>query len=145
MSHSHKISSEALKSVLVSTKKETSNLKGGSFTIKSNATGKDFTFRIVTKPYKGRTYTHVYVETQYLNFKHLGTYFKGKIYKNSKAVTSDSAKAIAFVMAKVEKGAFSWLDNNITVYHLGKCLKCGRALTDAQSIEVGLGSVCQSK
>jgi hypothetical protein len=145
MKNSHKISSEALKTVLVSAEKENTNLKGGSFTIKSNATGKDFTFRIITKPYNGRTYTHVYVETQYLNFKHLGTYFKGKLYKNSKAVTSDSAKAIAFVMDKVEKGAFSWLDRNITVYHLGKCLKCGRTLTDSNSIEVGLGSVCQSK
>tara|TARA_B110001454_G_scaffold137451_1_gene127770 strand:- start:318 stop:755 length:438 start_codon:yes stop_codon:yes gene_type:complete len=145
MENRHKISSESLKSVLVSVQKETTNLKGGVFTLKSNSTNKDFTFRIITKPFKDKTYTHVYVETQYMNFKHLGTYFKGKIYKGGKSVESSSTKAIGFVMNKVEKGSFGWLDANVSVYHLGSCLKCGRALTDAKSIELGLGSVCQSK
>jgi hypothetical protein len=37
------------------------------------------------------------------------------------------------------------LDNQIDMFHLGKCLACGRPLTDAESIKAGLGPVCMLK
>jgi hypothetical protein len=54
------------------------------------------------------------------------------------------------------KGAYWLLDGLIrkrldsilksaTIQHTGTCMKCGRELTDAESIEYGMGKTCRSK
>ncbi len=115
---------------------------GGEFTVVSKKTGKDFTFKVANKSWNGKTYTHVSVETQYLEFKYLGTFFNGKIFNKKQVVLSPSAIAIAWLLCKVQESKFSLLDESIEVLHLGNCIRCGRTLTDAQSIERGLGSEC---
>jgi hypothetical protein len=135
---SHVISSSALVSVINAEK----NNSGADFTIKSLKTGKDYTYAICRSEFKGKWYTHVKVENNYLEFKRLGSYFNGKIYQKGQVVDSPSAVAIAFVLQKVEEGKIAFLDANVEVMHKGCCLRCGRALTDAQSIERGLGPVC---
>ena len=135
---SHVISSSALVSVINAEK----NNSGADFTIKSLKTGKDYTYAISRSEFKGKWYTHVKVETGYLEFTRLGSYFNGKLYHKGKAVETPSATAIAFVLQKVEEGKIDFLDANVEVMHKGCCLRCGRALTDAQSIERGLGPVC---
>lgn len=132
------ISSSALSHILNSEK----NTKGGVFTIKSLKTGKDFTYKISRSFFKGKWFTHVKVEVGYMSFVRLGSYFRGKIYNKGNEVNSSSAVAIAFVLSMVEAGKFDFLDQRMQVMHLGSCIRCGRALTDAQSIEVGLGPVC---
>jgi hypothetical protein len=136
-----KISSEALLNVINREK----NNSGADFTIKSLATGRDFTYNISRSEWKGKWYTHVSVETQYLDFKYLGSYFKGKIYRKGGIVKTNSAEAIAFILNWVEKGKFEWLDAHMDVMHTGHCLCCGRVLTDATSIERGLGPVCANR
>lgn len=118
------------------------NNRGAAFTIKSKSTGKDYTYKIIRSFYNERWYTHVKVETGYLQFKRLGTYFKGHITNKQQVVTTPSAVAIAFVLDKVENNQFKWLDTKMEVMHLGKCLCCGRALTDSESIQRGVGPVC---
>jgi len=135
---SHVISSSSLVSVIGVEK----NNSGADFTIKSLATGKDYTYAISRSEFKGKWYTHIKVETGYLEFKRLGSYFNGKIYQKGQVVDSPSAVAIGFVLKKVEEGKIAFLDANVEVMHKGCCLRCGRALTDAQSIERGLGPVC---
>jgi len=135
---SHVISSSSLVSVIGAEK----NNSGADFTIKSLATGKDYTYAISRSEFKGKWYTHIKVETGYLEFKRLGSYFNGKIYQKGQVVDSPSAVAIGFVLKKVEEGKIEFLDANVEVMHKGCCLRCGRALTDAQSIERGLGPVC---
>jgi hypothetical protein len=135
---SHLISSSALVSVLGAEK----NNNGADFTIKSLKTGKDYTYAISRSEFKGKWYTHVKVEKGYLEFARLGSYFNGKIYQKGQVVDSPSAVAIGFVLKKVEEGKIEFLDANVEVMHKGCCLRCGRALTDAQSIERGLGPVC---
>lgn len=120
------------------------NNKGGSFTIKSLKTGKEYTYIISRKNFKGKWYTHVSVEYQYQNYNYLGTYFKGKIYRKGSVVTSPSAISIAFVLDKVENNKFEYLDRNIQIYHTGSCMRCGRQLTDSNSISMGLGPTCSS-
>lgn len=141
MTASHIVSSSILDSVL----KNESNVKGASFTLRSIATGKDYTYKISRSEFKGKWYTHIKVETQYLEFVRLGTYFGGKIRNKGQVVESPSAQAIAFVLSHVEKGNFDGLDAKLEVMHLGKCLMCGKTLTDAISIERGLGPTCASK
>ena len=37
------------------------------------------------------------------------------------------------------------LDEQILIYHSGRCGRCGRKLTDPESIRTGLGPVCRGK
>jgi hypothetical protein len=113
----------------------------GVFTIKSNATNKEFTYKIERFKSKSlnKYLTKVSVETGYMNWHMLGYYGDGNItlkYQKNEATT---AKAIVYVLNRVSKGLP--LDE-VSVYHMGSCLKCGKPLTDSVSIERGLGPVC---
>jgi len=141
MTENHLISSVSLFKTLKSEKKN----NGAVFTIKSCKTGKDFTYKISRSEYKGKWYTHVYVEYNYLDFNRLGTYFNGSITNKKEIVNSPSAIAIAFVLDKVEHEQFDFLDKNIELMHSGHCLCCGKILTDANSIKLGLGPTCANK
>lgn len=134
----HKISASALSFVLSREK----NNSGADFTIKSLATSKDYTYQISRKKYKDNWYTHVSVEMGYLNFVYLGTYFKGAIRKKGSVIDTPSALAIAWVLSKVEQNKIELLDSSVDIMHKGACLVCGATLTDAFSIETGLGPVC---
>lgn len=133
-----KVSSEVLFNVIGREK----NNNGADFTIRSVSSGKDYTYQISRKSFNGKWYTHVRVEMGYLQFTYLGTYFNGAIWRKSIKIDTPSAVAIAFVLKRVEDKDFSWLDERVDVMHKGHCLVCGKALTDANSIERGLGPVC---
>jgi hypothetical protein len=135
-----KISSESISQLLVE-----KNIKGGRFTLKSLASGKDYTYSISRSEFKGNWYTHVKVETQYLEFKRIGSYFNGRITNKRQLVDTPSAKAIAFVLKAVEQKRFEFLDSKMETFHLGKCIRCGKTLTDANSIKRGLGDICAKK
>lgn len=136
---SHIISSSALYEVI----NREANNKGADFTIKSLKTGKDYTYKISRSEYNGKWYTHIKVETEYLNFVRLGTYFNGRITHKGNIVDSPSAVAIAYILAKVEAKQFDFLDSVAEVMHTGRCLVCSKTLTDADSIKFGLGPVCR--
>jgi hypothetical protein len=138
---SHIISSSALYEVISREK----NNKGADFTIRSKKTGKDYTYKSARSEYNGKFYTHVKVEVEYLRFVRLGTYFNGAIRHKGNLVDSPSAIAIAYVLAKVEAKQFDFLDSVTEVMHTGRCLVCSKTLTDAESIEFGLGPVCRAK
>jgi len=134
----NQISSENLLKVISREKKN----NGSNFTLKSTKSGAEFTYQIQRKKWNDSWYTHVSVETQYLSFKYLGSYFKGKLYRKGGVVVTPSATAIAFVLNKVETGLTDWLDSKMELYHTGSCLVCGRELTDSNSIKNGIGPVC---
>jgi len=114
------------------------------FTLKSKATGKDFTYSLFKSDWGQKTYLQVAVEIDYLNFMHVGYYSNGVIKKRRKEIKTLSAKAIAWALRNIERGNFALLEDSVEIYHLGNCLRCGRVLTDAKSIEIGLGPVCRS-
>lgn len=119
-------------------------VKNSYVTICSKKTGKDFTYCLSKSFFNGRPYLHVKVEKNYLDFDRLGT-FNGRILtKKGQAIETTSAKAIAWVLGKVVKGQFDVLNESVEIFHLGKCLKCGRILTDIESIKTGLGPHCRS-
>jgi hypothetical protein len=117
---------------------------GGNFTLRSKKTGKDFTYRISRNEFNGRWYTQVYIERQYLDFLHLGCYSNGAIKKKGVLVNTDTANGIAWLLRQVEKGDFDNLEKQADLFHTGSCLRCGKELTDAGSIEIGLGPVCRT-
>ena len=132
---------QSLAVVLQSQKKN----KGGNFTVRSKSTQKDFTYRVARSMFKDEWYTQVYVETQYLQFKHLGVYRDQKIFKAGVPVTSPAALGISWILKQCEVGNFQLIDKQADVCHTGRCLKCGKELTDIESIESGLGPICRSK
>ena len=134
------ISSSALLPVITAEK----NNSGANFTIMSKATKTDFTYKISRSQFKGTWYTHISVETQYLEFKYLGSYFKGRIYRKGGEITTPAAIGIAWVLSKVEANNFAWVDRQCEIMHTGHCLRCGRELTDATSIQIGLGPICRN-
>lgn len=135
------ISSISLSKV-ISREKQT---HGAIFTLKSKKTGKDYTYKISRKEYKGKWYTHIKCEMGYLQFKYIGSYFNGKLFKKGEVQKTPTSIAIGFVLDQVEKSHFKWLDTHMELQHEGKCICCGKTLTDAESIERGLGPVCFSK
>lgn len=138
MSNTVKISSKVLDSLVLREKKS----KGGVFTVKSIKTGKEYSYKIGRSEFNGVWFTHVKVEQGTQMFKYLGWYKDGKLLRKKQSVKTPAAIAIAAVLRYVELGKFDWLDEKMELYHEGKCLTCGRPLTDSDSIKRGIGPVC---
>jgi hypothetical protein len=126
--------------ILLRDKKESN---GAPITVKSKVSGKDYTFKLARKFFNGREYLHVKVETQYMNFKYLGYYQSGRIVKKGKEVISPSATAIGWVLRNIDNNRLGVVEAGVKIMHIGKCIKCGKTLTDAESIEIGLGPICR--
>lgn len=135
----HLVDPSALLTVIKSEKNNT----GADFTAVSLLTGKDYTFKITRKSYNGNWYTNVSVERGYQNYLYLGSYWNGNIIFQKKVNHSDASVAAAWLLRQVEAQKFDVLKKNVEVYHLGHCLKCGKVLTDTESIRIGLGPVCR--
>ena len=115
----------------------------GVFTVKSKATGTDYTFKYKTKQYGEKWYINVSTESGYLNFVYLG-FFNGTVMLNKgKELTSPTAKAIAWILRQIKNEEWEALEQ-VEFMHIGRCLKCNRPLTDADSIKVGLGPKCRT-
>lgn len=123
--------------------KSDKDVNGAEFTVRSKRTGKDFTFKLSSNFYNGQHYTHVKVETEYQKYRYLGYYANGTILRKREEVKSESAAAIAWVLRQVESQREEALHQNIEMFHLGSCIRCGKTLTDATSIEIGLGPICR--
>lgn len=120
------------------------NNNGAEFTAKSIVTNKEYTFKISRSFFKERWFTHIHVETGYQNYIRLGCYFMGKITDKKEKIDTPSAKAIAWILRKVENKEWSELDKGVEIMHTGSCLVCGLKLTDSKSIEHGIGPICRS-
>lgn len=136
----HLLNPSALLTVITTEKKNS----GADFTAVSLKTGKEYTFNISRKEYNGTWYTYVKVEREYQNYLYLGFYANGNVIFKGKTNFSDASVAIAWMLRQVEAQKFENLTSQIEIYHLGHCLKCGKVLTDSQSIEAGLGPVCRA-
>lgn len=140
MKASHNINPKSLLSVIQGDKENS----GASFTVVSKKTGKDFTYKISKSKFQGRYYTHIKVEKEYLNFNYLGMYANGSLWRKKAKVNTPASNGIAWILKRVEEGNFALLEESIELLHLGKCLRCGRTLTDQNSIKMGLGATCAS-
>jgi len=121
------------------------NNNGGEFTVKSLKTGKDYTFKVSRKEFNDKWYTHVKVEVEYDNFKRLGTFYpsKGKIYHKGSEIKTPAAEAAAWLLRQIHGKKYSLVKDNVEIMHTGSCLVCGKKLTDAESIDRGIGPICR--
>lgn len=60
--------------------------------------------------------------------------------KSPSVINMRNVKALQWVIKHAEK-----LPKEVGVYHHGKCSVCGRKLTDARSLECGIGPSCRKK
>ena len=137
----YSISAENLKHFI---NNEGKKLNGAPFTIRSKKSGKDYTFKISQVPFKDNNYIHIKVETEYLNFKYMGWYRDGKIINKKLEVNTPASQAVSWFLRQMFSNNFDNLNQSVDIFHLGKCLKCGKTLTDSNSIEVGFGPVCRN-
>jgi len=119
-----------------------------TFTVKSNATGKHFTYKLSApkeKDVKKQIHfvsllTGANNETDYRFF---GTIFDKAVYKHDRKnrISTDAPGVVAFtwLLRNLQKGT---VNGQVEIYHEGKCCRCGRKLTHPESIETGLGPEC---
>jgi len=117
--------------------------KGGTFTIKSLKTGKEYTYKINRSFFNKKWYSHIFVETGYMDFLYLGMYSNKQLIKKGQVNNMPSAVAIVYILSCLENGFIDYINAKTKFYHLGKCIKCGLPLTDSNSIEAGLGPHCR--
>jgi hypothetical protein len=113
-------------------------------TVVSNKTGTRFTYRIVKKDTPKDKDTVHFVKVlngpeNTRDYQFLGTIFAEERYRHGKKspISPEAPSA----------RAFQWLWWNlgsdlVEVWHAGRCGRCGRLLTDPESIERGLGPKC---
>lgn len=120
-------------------------VKGAPFTVRSRKTGKDYTFKVKANEFKGRVYSHLYVEQNYMDWKYLGHIAPdtGSVVRHGAVVDTPSATAASWIFQNVKARQFAKIEAGVELMHLGKCIKCGKTLTDAVSIEYGIGPVCR--
>lgn len=116
-------------------------LAGNSlFTVKNIKSEKRFTFK-VTKHKKDNIY-FVRILTNPNIYEFIGT-LKDDSYKHSlKSKISSSAQSVIVFNYIINRLLTNTLPDIIEIWHEGKCGKCGRSLTDPDSIQMGFGPFC---
>lgn len=118
-------------------------------TLVSVKTGVRFTFRVACKrDEEGKISSPHFVSLltgadNNSDYSFLGTIFDQKDYRHGRksrvAPEAPSAKGWAWAWTFLAKGE---LPPACEVWHEGRCGRCGRALTDPESIRTGLGPIC---
>ena len=115
-------------------------------TFKNNGTGKHFTFK-VKKAKEGDLYFVSFLSgpDNDHNYRYLGIISNKKYFKLTKAskVGQESVvyKAFSWIFDKLSSNVL--FPNDLEIWHSGVCGRCGRTLTHPESIETGIGPVCQ--
>ena len=118
------------------------------FTLVSQKSGARYTYRVTqrdeTTPHFVQVLTGSDNESSY---SVLGTLFEKTTYRHNSRKSpvspeAPSAKAFAWAWSYLARGE---MPPSCEVWHEGRCGKCGRSLTVPESIESGLGPVCESR
>ena len=128
-------------------------LAGNSlFTLVNMGTGKHFTFRLqAPEIQKNPADPVLFVKVlagpdNCSDYEMIGMLFSGCRYNHwgKSQFGKDCPSEVAFVwlIAKLLKGS---LPNEVKIFHHGFCGKCGKLLTDPESVTIGLGPICRSK
>lgn len=108
-------------------------------TFKSLKTSKHFTYKIKKKKDQNIWFVSVAYNGGERQFNYLGCILPNNTFKHTKA-SQVKQEATSFK-------AFAWAWNNllsdqIEIWHEGRCARCGRTLTEPESIKAGYGPHC---
>src|SRR5690606_39021001 len=89
-------------------------------------------------------FVSLFYEIGYKDFAKCGFYLNDNAFllNKYKDTTSEAIKGSIWFL-KTLLTDIPKLLNFVSVTHTGSCLKCGRELTDAESIEYGMGKTCR--
>lgn len=116
-------------------------------TFQSERTGAHYTYHVALAPRRtdGSPVTHfVAVLTGADSYEYVGFIRNRAVYvhgghRSRIARTAKSHMAFGWTWAHLTAGR---MPETLTVWHEGRCGKCGRRLTDPESIASGLGPIC---
>lgn len=116
------------------------------FTLENRKTGGRFTFKIDQPDNDAPHFVSVLTGPDNQgDFTFLGTIFDGGRYAHGKksgiGADAQSAKVFAWFWAKALEKA---IPDQVEIYHLGRCGRCGRSLTVPESVRTGLGPKCRT-
>lgn len=119
------------------------------FTVKNIETEKHFTYKVYNPNKKTEkkdiffcsvlTGTDNQNDYTYFGYFKDGKYYHGKPNKTKISESAQSVLAFKYIINKIEN-----LDKRIHFYHEGRCGRCGRKLTNPESLENGIGPECSS-
>jgi len=123
------------------------------FTIVSKVTGARKTFEIEKAPPKGNLPEAWFVRLLVgpdngSDFRYIGTIRKGArlvFSPNSSGFGLEACAAIEWFLKLVNQGKDEAFNRQAEFWHSGFCSRCGRELTDPESIATGLGPVCRER
>jgi hypothetical protein len=128
------------------------------FTLVSKKTGERKTFRVeraadADKPSDAfqRWFVSLLVGPENTtDYRYLGlvfqTHTKGLAFKvKNQGGFVEACQSISWLLRKLESNDQASFDAQAEFWHAGYCSRCGRLLTDPESIACGLGPVCREK
>lgn len=127
-----------------------------TLTVQSALTGKHFTFRVKAKSAKNQPKAKK-AETGPLYFvrvlgsdqqyHYIGCFKKGwTSLKSTSKGPAPSRQAFDWVLRRLARhGAEDPFEGQAVFFTSGRCCRCGRELTEPESIQTGLGPICREK
>lgn len=114
------------------------------FTIESAKTGKQFTYKVYKSDVPD-TYIVRWLDYEEDAYRFVGVYYADREFfklippwiNMGKEWRPVQIRAIEYFFAHIND-----LPDTISVYHEGRCARCGRPLTDEKSLELGFGPEC---
>lgn len=122
------------------------------FSIKNEVTGTHYTYKVMKARNPQRDSKAVFfirVCYEYLNFQYAGCLIIGQdnSITYSKGVTGkidSDAPSIKGLLWLFDKAVHNKpIDKRMGIYHFGRCARCGKVLTDPESVRIGLGPDCR--
>lgn len=92
----------------------------------------------VVRPYPDREYFRVYTKEAYLGR------IEQEVFRTEQTTIIPNIQALQFKRFYKQVVAHNLLEE-LEVYHHGRCGRCGRKLTDPDSIVQGMGPECRKK
>lgn len=117
-----------------------------TLTLQSNKTQRHFTYRVEASDDGTKHFVKVLNgPDNESNYKYLG-FFAGPDYIHGRksSVSQDAPSAIAMQWFARQLRRHD-LTKQVSVFHVGKCGRCGRKLTTPESIQRGIGPECAEK
>lgn len=118
-------------------------LAGNSLvTFKSLRTGKHYTYKVRKKKTENIWFVSVLYDPSGQNYNYIGCITReGKFVHTKKSQIGEESESFQ---------AFKWVwynrsSDRVEVWHEGKCGRCGRTLTEPESIKRGFGPICWQK
>lgn len=116
-----------------------------TFTITSKKTNQHYSYK-VTKTKGNKPVWYVHIQYRYNDYMYAGfiTIQNGKytFVKGIKGNCDNNDIRIISLLWTLRHANDSDIDEKLDIHHEGKCCKCGRPLTNPDSIELGIGPEC---